>query len=280
VTELERVSAALEGLDRHPEPGQAARLAGSLPEAWSVEANGTIFRVSATQLRAEISFGNPASWRRARRRLETMEEEAAAFDRQRFDPGIERTKLNAILARREFRHVSGPTWIDRLKQRVIEFIASLLGRLFGSSAFPAVTRVVVWALVAVAVAVLAVMAFRMLRRSARFDSILPPMPPVPAKKSGSWAAEARAAAGQGNWREAVRCAYWAAISLLEERGLWRPDRARTPREYLGLLPASDPNRSALTALTRRFEVVWYGYQEAGEEIFAQTMAELERLGCR
>ncbi len=45
--------------------------------------------------------------------------------------------------------------------------------------------------------------------------------------------------------------------------MWPADRARTPREYLRLLPAADPRLENLTTLTRSFERTWYGGREAG-----------------
>jgi hypothetical protein len=62
--------------------------------------------------------------------------------------------------------------------------------------------------------------------------------------------------------------------------MWRPDQARTPREYLRLLAADSQHRGTLTRLTRRLEVTWYGREIAGPETFAETVANLEELGCR
>jgi hypothetical protein len=62
--------------------------------------------------------------------------------------------------------------------------------------------------------------------------------------------------------------------------MWPPDRARTPREYLRLLPWSSGYQPALTALTRDFEVVWYGKQEADAQAFSRALERLEQLGCR
>jgi hypothetical protein len=104
--------------------------------------------------------------------------------------------------------------------------------------------------------------------------------PVSARGWRIWLAEARAAAQSGNWRDAVHLAYWAGISLLETQGAWRPDSARTPREYLRLIPEANPHRPTLSSLTRKFELVWYGGQPADEQVFAQTLEELEKLGCR
>ncbi len=77
-----------------------------------------------------------------------------------------------------------------------------------------------------------------------------------------WLKDAQDAAANGLWREAIHFLYWAAISRLESRRLWPADRARTPREYLLLLPAADPRHGNLTTLTRSFERTWYGGRAA------------------
>lgn len=74
--------------------------------------------------------------------------------------------------------------------------------------------------------------------------------------------------------------YWAAISRLESRGLWPVDRARTPREYLGLIAAEDPRRDDLTSLTRGFERIWYGYRAAAEPEYRSARQLLEKLAAR
>jgi hypothetical protein len=93
-------------------------------------------------------------------------------------------------------------------------------------------------------------------------------------------AEARAAAAKGEWRDAIHLAYWAGISFLERQGHWKPDRARTPREYLRLLSSASEHRDTLTGLTRIFEVTWYAKRGANEAAFSQTLAALEKLGCQ
>lgn len=89
-----------------------------------------------------------------------------------------------------------------------------------------------------------------------------------------WLKDAQDAAAVGLWREAIHFIYWAAISRLESRRLWPADRARTPREYLLLLPAADPRHGNLTALTRSFERTWYGGREAALNDYeaARTLA--------
>ncbi len=78
----------------------------------------------------------------------------------------------------------------------------------------------------------------------------------------------------------IHLAYWAGISSLESGGAWKPNRARTPREYLRMVGTRSPHHRPLSALTRKFEVVWYGERVAAEADFQETLAQLEQLGCR
>jgi hypothetical protein len=112
------------------------------------------------------------------------------------------------------------------------------------------------------------------------ETVVPAALPVSAKQWRVWLKEAHTAAAQGLWREAVHLAYWAGISFLEESGMWRPDKARTPREYLRLLPSGSEHSSTLNTLTRQLEVTWYGTQAAGPETFSETLTNLEKLGCQ
>jgi Domain of unknown function (DUF4129) len=214
------------------------------------------------------------------KRLGDLKSEALAFQPEPTDSTAARATLNQILARSEFRQVHGPSWLDRLKYRILEWISRLLSRFFASSSVPTAGRVLVWALVVLAVLVLAFFVYRTIRRNAQQESVVPQVAPVSAKGWRTWMAEAQAAAAQGLWREAVHLAYWAGISFLEERSAWRPDKARTPREYLRLLPASSEFHLPLSALTRKVEVTWYGNDPAGPETFSEIVTLLENLGCR
>jgi hypothetical protein len=187
--------------------------------------------------------------------------------------------LTEILARHEFNQVRGPTWWDRLKYRIIMWIFRVLSRFFGNSAAPTVGKVLVWALVAIAVIVVAFFVYRAMKQGTRIESVIPQVEPVSAKGWHIWLQEAQAAAARGNWREAVHLAYWAGISFLEHSGMWKPDQARTPREYLRLLPAESNVRSTLSALTRRLEETWYGNHQAQPETFIEVSKLLESLGC-
>jgi hypothetical protein len=87
-------------------------------------------------------------------------------------------------------------------------------------------------------------------------------------------------AQQQDWRNAIHLAYWAGISFLESGGAWKPNRARTPREYLRLMGSRKPEYPSLAALTRKFELVWYGDRAASSLDFQETLGQLEKLGCR
>jgi hypothetical protein len=122
--------------------------------------------------------------------------------------------------------------------------------------------------------------YRSIRTTAKVETILPEPLPVSAREWRVWLADAREAARLGNWQDAIHLAYWAGISFLESQGVWRPDVARTPREYLRLMPTANEHRPVLAALTNKFERVWYAGQAADSQAFSQTLEELEKLGCR
>lgn len=256
----------------------------SMPPVWRVETSTGSFEISNAWLIRDLRElqGKPGSDARARVRsgVLALRGSAAAFDAPAPDRTAARTRANEILESREFRSVHGPTWRDRLRQQILEVILSVLERLFGLSAIPTVTNVLVYVLVAIAVVVLALWTYRSLSRTAALEAVVLDRVPVSAKAWPSWLSDAQAAAARGEWRDAIRLAYWCAVSSLEARGAWRPDRARTPREYLRLMPSSHEHRQTLSALTRSFELVWYGTDRADAQRFHEAIACLEQLGCR
>jgi len=268
---------------RQEDPQKAGDILSNMPPLWQVEADGHKFDISTDAIRAGL-----VAWRKepkgpalepVLRQLKTLREQAAEYQTQVPDSVSRRSLLNQILARSEFQNIHGPTWLVRFKQRINELLIRLLGKAFSSSAFPVLGNVFVYGLVVFAVLALGFWMYRSLREDARLDAIQFRGAPVSAKPSPVWLEEARAAAARGDWRDAIHLAYWGGISFLESQGAWRPDVARTPREYLRLLPATSAQQPALRALTLRLESVWYGMQSADAERFQQTLSELERLGC-
>jgi hypothetical protein len=255
----------------------------SLPVSWKVQVDNQTFEVATEPIRAKLgewqTKHDSASIDSTVQYLEMLCSQAAATELSTPDVTARRNTLANILARREFRNVEAQTWWDRLKQRILEMLGRWLGHALSAKVLPIIGDILVYGLIIVAVMVLAYWMYRSLKESARLESIMPVAVPVSAKQWPIWIAEARAAAARGDWSDAIHLAYWGGISFLEIQGAWRPDVARTPREYLRLLPAGSEHQPALRALTMRLESVWYGMQPADEEGLRQTFAELERLGC-
>jgi Domain of unknown function (DUF4129) len=254
-----------------------------LPTRWRVRTEQQDFEISAEALRQDVrkftQEGDFSSANAIRSRVQSLRNDLNGFEAFPPDVSSSRERLAAILARPEFRDVSGPTFLDRLAQRLLAMILSVLGFLFQSSAIPTISEFLVYGLIGLAILTLGFLVYRQIKSGGDHETVVPTDLPVSAKSWALWLADARAAAAQRNWREAVHLAYWAGISFLEHQGTWRPDRARTPREYLRLMSTSSEHHETLAGLTRTFELTWYAKQEADAATFAQTMQALERLGC-
>jgi hypothetical protein len=280
LSELHRLSAAVENLQN--DPPAASELARSLPASWTVRADGQTFRINTDGLLTELEVFQKSprdTVQRLRERIEALQADAEAFAQPPADLSAYRARLEKILARPEFRDVQGPTWWDRLKQKIVRLLARLVERVFGSSVFPTLSKTAVWTLIVAAVIAVAWWTYKVMKRNARIETILPRPVPIPLKPWSVWMDEAHSAAAEARWRDAIHSAYWSGVSFLEDEGMWRPDRARTPREYLSLLPSASEYGTALFSLTRQFEAVWYGYKPAGPESFKETVSYLDALGC-
>jgi hypothetical protein len=281
IAELDRLLRATRALDDYPQ--RVSELATELPVAWRVQTDQRTFDISTKWLRRDLdewlARHHPARLGRVAEGLQALREEAASLQEPAVDVSGERGLLARILTGREFHGVHGPTLIDRLKQRALQFLFELLRHLFRASAIPTIGRVLVDGLIGLAVVMLAFWMYHTLRGAAAIDTVLPGPIPVSARAWTAWLTDARAAADSGNWRASVHLAYWCSIAFLEEQGVWRPDRARTPREYLQLLSSRSEYVPTLTALTRCCELVWYGTDDADAETFAQALAHLRKLGC-
>ena len=279
--ELDQLSGATQQLDSS---GRGVPpVLQDLPDRWRVRAERQDFEISAEGLRRDVrkfeQERNVTTANAIRARIQDLRNDLDGFETSPPDVTSSRERLTAILVRREFRDAHGPTFLDRLKEKLLAMILRVLELLFRSSAIPTVSKFFVYGLIGLAVLTLGFVAYRQIKSASGQESVVPADVPVSAKSWPLWLAEARSAAFHNNWREAIHLAYWAAISFLEKQGAWRPDRARTPREYLRLLSNSSEHRETLAALTRVFELTWYAKREADAGVFAQTMQALERLGC-
>jgi hypothetical protein len=279
--ELDRLASAVQKLSRAED---VPALLSSIPPVRRVQTSQTTFEISTQWLSVLL-----ADWRqkpdkqlqaRIVANLQTLRVEALSLEAPPSDGSSQRAQLNRILAGKEFKNVRGQTWLDRLKQRIFDFLIRLLGKVLSSSAISSISDVLVYGLITVAVLVLLYWMYRTIHDGVELGELDLQAPPISSKPWTVWMAEARAAADRGNWRDAIHLGYWCGISFLEGQGLWRPDVARTPREYLRLLSSTDANRDTLRSLTRSFEVVWYGTQEADAVAFSETLTQLEKMGCR
>lgn len=95
------------------------------------------------------------------------------------------------------------------------------------------------------------------------------------------AAQARQQASQmaetGNFREAVRRLYLAALLRLRERELIRFDSSLTNQEVLARMQTNAPARAHLEPVVDTFDRVWYGEQEPDAETFERYSREIDAL---
>lgn len=217
----------------------------------------------------------------ARKRLEADEKEADDFVAPASNYTAQRKALAAILARKEYRGVTETSARERFLEWLGNQIDHILDLLAGFGRRSPWIGFVVRALVfAVIGAALIWMLIRIERRSR--TRLIPDAQIVVGAPSARewqlWRADALAMAGQGRWRDAIHFLYWAAISRLESKQIWPADRARTPREYLGLMPANDNRKLSLTTLTRSFERTWYGGRDASPSDFQAAQKLAAELG--
>lgn len=243
------------------------------------------YSVHRAWLRAAIEKARDAD---APRRAQTMDAAGARLSQEltflELKPApdtLARTRVQAILNRREFRGVAaGPSWWDRAEARLGGWLDRLLrSAARASAARPWIGVAIEWMLLAGALAGLLAFGLRALRS----DSLAVAMPwkqrsGSEAERDADWARLADAAAAQGAWREAVHALYWAAIATLTVNGRWQRAAPRTPREYLRLLDPASPQSGTLRTLTRLLEQVWYARREAAERDYLQARGLAATLG--
>ncbi len=281
---LQDLSAKVEPLQDHPE--QLRQIVADLPDHVAVASGGSTYSLNYDWLKHDLKDFEQANAKRKtaiidniKQHFQILEDQCAALENGQPGSGEDRQKLQEILARREFRRVHGPTAGEIFMEKVLRWIDRFLNPPGNKGISP--IRIAMYVMVGVAVIMLVIWTKR------RFDFPRQPASPreiVPFAPSArgwrAWLADARQCAQQQDWRNSVHFAYWAAVSFLEEHGAWKPDRARTPREYLGFLTPMNSAYPTLEALTRRFEVIWYGHQDAHEKDFQDALGQLEKLGCK
>jgi hypothetical protein len=267
------------------QPAELARIRESVPSQWIVRAGRMDVSVSTewfTTAVAELADRPKEADTRAReivQRLFAMRDAAEQLGQSSAAPSDARTRLDAIFQQGEFSSLHGPTELQILEARISRWIAAQLFKLFarlhlGTKA----GNIFSWSVIGIAFLLLCWWLWR------RFAVLAPAaepqaVPQIAAASSRRWLEEAFAAADRGDYREAVHCAYWAAVARLEDSGHLKRDRARTPREALRQIASHPQEREILGALTRALELVWYGYHPASDAEWNGARNQLENIGC-
>lgn len=293
--ELQRLKTGLQDARKSPEVLRAYR--ESLPKAWSVDAGGRHYDVPSDLVASRLDKAEKQPEFREQQisqasdYLDALAAETEALSGHSTtdaDSGAARAKLDAILARSEYGQVRQQSWWDKIRARIDEILSEALDRILrrvgGQASFG---YALLWIGLVAAVALIAFWIVRQWSRRARGDEMDLQAAAAPARSWQEWVFAARDAAGRGDYRMAIHCAYWAGITRLQDLGALAPDRAKTPREYLRALAKSKllvpetlaPRQLALSMLTARLEKTWYGYQVATEADFRDSLTKLETLGC-
>ncbi len=192
-----------------------------------------------------------------------------------------RPVLQAVLASSEFHNLTQPSLWNKFWQRFFAWLDERMRALNGvGSPSRMLVRVLTYGSILVCVTLLVWWYVRQVRQQRIILAAGGRVPHPSSASAVDWQQrlqQAQALAAAGDWRGGVHLIYWAAISRLEALGNWPADRARTPREYMQLLPASHRKRKDLVLLTRNFERIWYGHLPVQQDDFEDARNLLERL---
>jgi len=283
--ELARDSKLIERIKN--QPAEISRFRSSLPSVWTVRGDGRDFRISTESLDSALADlqTHPKNADSLARdiefRLETMRQLAIEMEQPSADVSESgaRADLNRIFQQKEFEGLKGRSELQLLEARIGLWIAKLIDRLLKRLHISAKTgNFLAWIVIALALLAIGYWVFRMLSRGARISEIPASGPSVPSD-ARAWVRGALAAAERGEYREAVHCAYWAAIARLEDLRMLARDRSRTPRESLRLLDSHPHQQTLLRDLTGHFELIWYGDRPASLADWSGVKAQLEKFGC-
>jgi hypothetical protein len=283
VGQLERLASAIEASDA----SAASRLLRSVPASDEVlAAGGETYEVKLDWLRAAAPAASvdPRVWT-ARRgdlvlRLRAMAREAEALaPAPRQDTGA-RDILTSVLAQKRFARARASSWQAELQRRVGRWLTDLWAKTLGRTAGQrTIAQVVAWMASLAAIVVLVVWLVRLSKRR-RDDQPMSVGPLHGHRAPGQvLGLEAAALIRAGQIRDGARVAYRAGVHRLEEEGALRVDEARTPREYVRLLPRVHRRHATLSALTTTFERIWYGSRAAAPDEGDRILALLQDLGC-
>jgi hypothetical protein len=282
-----RLDAAIEASRAATSAEDAAAVYRGLPSSWTVRAGRdrvTIPSGPIVEAHARHDAATPWTATRDRMvaRLQAMRDEAVRLEAGgAARPAHVREALGEVLASPEFSGRHGDDALMRMWDDIRRWVRSWFPSMqnTGRAVGPAV-KWFSWLVAAAAFVLLAGLVWRMLARSTREARVR--MRPGTARErldARGWAERARAALAAGEAREALRCAYQAVLHRLDEEGAWTIADARTPREYVRLLPPADRRHAAVSMVARAFERVWYGGAQPALVDAEAAVGRLGELGC-
>jgi hypothetical protein len=266
-------------------PKEIGELRRSLPESWKVKDGDRVYSVPTREIsdalrQIEHNPKKPVAVQ-LEARLQSMQHQADALSHLGAGKNAAEAepKLKKILDRREFQDATAQSAWDVLRARInrwiLEHIIKLLNLLHISQR---TGNTVAWVVLALAILALFFTIYRWLTNAAKPTDFRAEATPS-ASDARHWTQEALAAADRGDFREAIHCAYWAAVAHLEDVRMLPRDRTRTPRESLRLLDQHPKVQGLLQTITRSFELIWYGYRPVSAVEWAGAKEQLEKMGC-
>ena len=166
-----------------------------------------------------------------------------------------RERADEILSRPEFQEPP-----RTLLQRITDFIGDLISDALDALLGGGRAGWVGWVILVTAVVAVAFFAFRLLRE-VTVDASASAADPMAGRRrpAEDWAREAEEHEAAGQWRDALRCRYRAAVAELAARGFVEEIPGRTAGEYRAQVASTVPNSAAdFGAATELFELAWYG----------------------
>jgi Domain of unknown function (DUF4129) len=178
-------------------------------------------------------------------------------------------------------------WLGEIIGDILEWIFDLLR---GSQpeerdAAGGMNAIVIGTTIVIAVAI-ALLAIAVVRRSRRRElASVATSEPVGSRRdedplsrgATEWERYAAQLAAAGRYREAIRAWYHAVLVTCYSAGVLHFRKGRTNWEYVATVAPSVPWRPELIALTRRFELEWYGHDQSTPDALDDCSGRARRI---
>ncbi|HEY9679501.1 MAG TPA: DUF4129 domain-containing protein [Drouetiella sp.] len=174
-------------------------------------------------------------------------------------------------------------WIDKAQSWLADFLAALHLQAPGIADTSIVGNVLQVLVIAVGALCLCAIVWVALRRMSqlRAQSELAKRGQTSTYKlldAAGWKVEASRLAAKGDWREACRAAYMAALRALHENGITEFAPTRTNYEYWYVLsPRSEKLAKEFRTLANQVELVWFGNKAAAESDYEVCNVQMNKV---